>query len=171
MQVQASGDAWAPDAGMPAPAKPVGPNAAECIPWLSALGAKAAPKKSRQGPPAAAAAASCGPQAARASAPAKCVQQDAAAAAPAVCAATPAKERLPPQADAGQPGRGVQSVVTDSAGSMNGRGRTLRRTCDPAEVMLTPSKKLCLDASADKARVPSAQTSPSRRQQSRGLYL
>ena len=151
MQVQVSGDAWVPDAGMTAPAKPVGPNAAECIPWLSALGAKAAPKRTSQASLAAAAAASQGPHAARAGVPAQRAQQGAAAAAPAACAATPAKERPAPQADAGQPGRGGQSMVTDSAGSMNGRGRTLRRTCDPAEVVLTPTKKLCLNASVDKA--------------------
>ena len=162
MQVQVSGDAWAPGAGMTPPARPVGPNAAECIPWLSALGAKPAPKRSPQAPLTAAAAASHGPHAAQASAPAQRAQQGAATAAPAACAATPAKERLAPQADAGQPGRDGQSMVTDSAGSMNGRGRTLRRTSDPAEVMLTPSKKLCLDASVDKACAPSSHMSQSR---------
>jgi len=44
------------------------------------------------------------------------------------------------------PGR----VVMDSASSMRGRGRTLRRTCDPSEVALTPQKAAYLNLSADK---------------------
>ena len=171
MQVQVSGDAWAPNAGMTGTANPVGPNAAECIPWLSALGAKPVPKRTPQAPLTAAAATSHGLHAARASAPAQRAQQGAAAASPGACAATPAKERKASQPDAGQPGRGGQSMVTDSAGSMNGRGRTLRRTSDPTDIMLTPSKKLCLDTSVDKACAPSAQSPPSGRQQSQTLYL
>ena len=44
------------------------------------------------------------------------------------------------------PGR----VFMDSASSMSGRGRTLRRTCDPSEVALTPQKAAFLNLSAEK---------------------
>lgn len=42
-------------------------------------------------------------------------------------------------------------ALMDSASSLSGRGRTLRRTCDPAEVKLTPRKAAHLSAAADKA--------------------
>ena len=83
--------------------------------------------------------------------------------APAVTTAAPKEECAAPESvgqaspgpkvvrGAGQAGQRDGKAVMDSASSLTGRGRTLRRTVDPAEVDLTPRKRAFLTASVDKA--------------------
>ena len=68
--------------------------------------------------------------------------------------ASPDTKTLPA---AGQPGSNGQrpfKALMDSASSMSGRGRTMRRTCDPSEVSLTPCKAAYLSSAADKVCCP-----------------
>ena len=157
---------------MPATARPARADVTECIPWLMALESVTQPgaagrsvtpdPQPKPGAPRAV-------QTAR-SASAQRPQRSAAAgtSAPrwsmdisALRARRPvaeAADRGSPDAKAllpapGQPGRAGQpprKAVTDSASSMSGRGRTMRRTCDPSEVSLTPRKAAYLNSAADK---------------------
>lgn len=171
---------------LPKSARAAGPDVAECIPWLMAMGpggAAQGPKAqpaaapmhtiSAPAPPAAAAAeaaAALVPQSSR-SVPAKSAQRSAAAPvpepaptpAPAGTTAAPKERRAAPEtvgqaspgpkavSGAGQAGQRGGKAVMDSASSLTGRGRTLRRTVDPAEVDLTPRNRAFLTASMDKA--------------------
>ncbi len=60
------------------------------------------------------------------------------------------KALLPAPGQLGSAGQPPRKGVTDSASSMSGRGRTMRRTCDPSEVSLTPRKAAYLSSAADK---------------------
>lgn len=173
-------------AALPKSARAAGPDVAECIPWLMAMGpgvvaqgpkaqSAAAPLRtvSASAPPAAPAAeaaAALVPQSSRLVLAKRTQRSTAAPApepaptpAPAVTTAPPEEPCTAPESDgqvspgpkavpgAGKAGQRDAKAVMDSASSLTGRGRTLRRTVDPAEVDLTPRKRAILTASVDKA--------------------
>ena len=68
--------------------------------------------------------------------------------------ASPDIKALPAAGQLGRTGQRPCKAVIDSASSMSGRGRTMRRTCDPSEVSLTPRKAAYLSSAADKVCCP-----------------
>ena len=157
---------------VPATAMPAGANVTECIPWLMAL-------ESVTQPAAAGRSVTPDPQpkhgslravqtarsvsaqrlqrsaAAGASAPRWSIDVSALRARPPVTetadrASPDSKALLPAPGQLGRAGQAPRKTVTDSASSMSGRGRTMRRTCDPSEVSLTPRKAAYLSSAADK---------------------
>ena len=165
---------------VPATARPAGADVTECIPWLMALETAAQPGAGRsvtpdpQPPPSALRAAQTarsasaqrpqrtatgGASAPRWSMDVSALRARRPAAETAGRAGPDAKALLPAAGQLGRAGQSLCKTVTDSASSMNGRGRTMRRTCDPSEVTLTPRKAAYLSSAADKVCYPSKEIS------------